>query len=70
MRDGTPSGFSTISTGVAVLVEGHVFDRHDHRDHALVAVPAGHLVAGLHATLDGQVDLDDLQHARREIVAG
>src|SRR5882672_7841701 len=47
----------------------HVFHRHDHRDHALVAVPTGHLVAGLHAALHREVDLDHLEHARREIVA-
>ena len=36
---------------------------------ALVAVAAGHLVAGLQAALDGQVHLDHLQHARRQLVA-
>ena len=69
MRDGTPSGFSTMSTGVPSLEVRHVFDRHDGRDHTLVAVAAGHLVAGLHAALDGQVDLDHLEHARGEVVA-
>ena len=48
----------------------HVLHRHDRRDHALVAVPAGHLVARLHAALHGEVDLDHLEHAGREIVAG
>ena len=47
----------------------HVLDRHDLRHHALVAVTAGHLVARLQAALDGQVDLDHLQHARRQLVA-
>ena len=47
----------------------HVFHRHDLRDDALVAVPAGHLVARLQAALDGQVDLDHLQHARGQLVA-
>ena len=51
-----------------MLVVGHVLHRHDHRDHTLVAVSAGHLVAGLDATLHGEVDLDDLEHARRQIV--
>jgi hypothetical protein len=69
MRDGTPSGLSTMSTGLAVLVEGHVLDGHDHGDHALVAVTAGHLVTGLDAPLDRQIDLDDLEHARRQVVA-
>ena len=36
---------------------------------ALVAVTAGHLVARLQAALDGQVDLDHLQHAGRQLVA-
>ena len=31
---------------------------------------AGHLVAGLNAALNGQVNLDHLEHARSEIVAG
>jgi hypothetical protein len=47
----------------------HVFDRDDLGDHALVAVAAGHLVAGLQAALHGQVDLDHLLHARRQFVA-
>src|SRR5690606_23376318 len=38
-------------------------------DYALVTVTAGHLVARLNTTLDGEVDLDDLEHARREVVA-
>ena len=47
----------------------HVFDRHDLRDHALVAVAAGHLVARLQAALDRDVHLDHLLHARRQLVA-
>ena len=70
MRDGTPSGFSTMSTGVPFGHERHVLDRHDRRDHALVAVAAGHLVAGLHAALHREIDLDHLEHAGGEIVAG
>ncbi len=54
----------------AVVEVRHVLDRDDRRDHALVTVPAGHLVAGLDPALDREVDLDHLQHARREIVAG
>jgi hypothetical protein len=48
---------------------GHVFDRNDLGHHTLVAVAAGHLVAGLQAALDGQVDLDHLEHASRQLVA-
>jgi hypothetical protein len=58
-----------MSTGRAVGHVGHVFDRRDLGDHALVAVAAGHLVARLQAALDGQVDLDHLQHAGRQLVA-
>src|SRR5690606_33504819 len=47
----------------------HVFNRHDHRDHTLVTVTTGHLVARLDAAADGQVDLDDLQYTRSEVVA-
>ena len=54
---------------LAVVIKGHVLNRHDDRNHALVAVPPGHLVARLNAALDGQVNLDDLEHARVEVVA-
>ncbi len=33
-------------------------------------MPAGHLVARLQAALHGQVDLDHLEHAGRQVVAG
>ena len=59
-----------MSTGVTVLIERHVFDRDDRRDHTLVTVAAGHLVARLHAALHREVHLHHLEHARREIVAG
>jgi hypothetical protein len=55
--------------GRAVGHVGHVFDRHDLGHHTLVAVTAGHLVARLQAALDGQVDLDHLQHAGGQLVA-
>jgi hypothetical protein len=53
----------------AVFHVGHVLDRDDLGDHTLVTVTAGHLVAGLQATLDGQVDLDHLLDARGQLVA-
>src|SRR6185437_11975294 len=55
--------------GGTVLEVGHVLDRNDRGDDALVAVPAGHFVPGLHATLHREVDLHHLQHAGGEIVA-
>ena len=56
--------------GGPVLHVRHVLHRDYGGDHALVAVPSRHLVARLHVTLDGQVDLDHFQNARRQIVAG
>src|SRR5713101_3273758 len=47
----------------------HVLLAHDARDDALVAVPAGHLVAHRQLALDGHVDLDHLDHARGQLVA-
>jgi hypothetical protein len=53
----------------AVFEERHVFDRHDARDDALVAVTAGHLVARLQLALHRDEHLDHLHHARRQFVA-
>src|SRR5216684_1748899 len=52
-----------------VLEVGHVLLAHDARDNALVAVPAGHLVAHRQLALDGHVDLDHLDDARGQLVA-
>ena len=38
-------------------------------DNTLVTVTARHLVTRLDATLDGQINLDDLRYARRQIIA-
>src|SRR5690606_36703308 len=54
---------------VAMLVIGHVFHRHDHRDHTLVPVTTSYRVTRLHATLHRNVDFHDLQHTGRQIVA-
>jgi hypothetical protein len=69
MREGTPSGFSTMIDMRAVFEERHVLDRQDARDDALVAVTAGHLVARLQLALHRDEDLDHLEHARRQLVA-
>src|SRR6202034_1427532 len=53
----------------AVGKERHVLERHDLRDHALVAVTAGHLVARLDLALHGDEDLDHLHDAGRQLVA-
>ena len=47
----------------------HVFFRKNARDHALVTVAAGHLVADRQLALHGDVDLDQLDDARRQFVA-
>ncbi len=55
--------------GGAVLQEGHVLHRDDHRHDALVAMAARHLVARLKLALHGDEDLDHLHDARRQLVA-
>src|SRR5690554_3860761 len=55
--------------GGTVLVVRHIFNRHNRGDNTLVTVTTGHLVARLNTTLDSQVHLDDLQHARGKVVA-
>ena len=47
----------------------HVLFRQDARDDALVAVAAGHLVADRQLALHRDVDLDQLDDARRQLVA-
>ena len=53
----------------AVGEEWHLLLRKDIRDHTLVAVPAGHLVAHGDYPLGCDVDLDHLEHARPQLVA-
>ena len=53
----------------AVGQERHVLFGEDLGDDALVAVPAGHLVADRDHPLGRDVDLDHLQHARGKLVA-
>jgi uncharacterized membrane protein len=55
---------STKSTEI-----GHVLNRQDLGDDPLVAVAAGHLVAGLQLALHRDEDLDHLHHAGRQLVA-
>src|SRR6267143_3470262 len=47
----------------------HVFLRHDAGDNALVAVAAVHFVADGELALHGDIDLDQLDDARRQFVA-
>ena len=47
----------------------HVLFRQDARDDALVTVAAGHLVADAQLALHGDVNLHQLDHARRQFVA-
>ena len=54
----------------AVLEERHVLDRQDLGDDALVAVPAGELVAVLDLALLGDVDPDQLVDPRAQLVVG
>src|SRR5262249_36217177 len=52
----------------SVLKERHVLDRYDLGHHALVAVAARHLVAGLDLALHRDEDLDHLHYAGRKLV--
>ena len=69
IRLGTPSGLSRMSTGVPSAEERHVLLGQDLGDHALVAVPAGHLVADRNLPLGGDVHLHHLLHAGLQLVA-
>ena len=53
----------------AVGQVGHVLDRQDLGDDALVAVAAGHLVADADLALLGDRDADQAVHARHQLVA-
>src|SRR5437868_2150730 len=53
----------------SIFEERHILDRNDLRHHALVAMAAGHLVAGLNLALYRDENLDHLHHAGRELVA-
>src|SRR5205823_1421478 len=55
--------------GGAVGKIGHIFLGHDAGDDALVAVAPGHFVADREFALHGDVNLDQLDHARRQFVA-
>ena len=68
MREGTPRGFKHDIDRCPVGKERHVFRGNDPRDHALVTVPARHLVADRELSLLGDVDLGQLHDAGRELV--
>ena len=68
MRLGTPSGLKMMSTGVPSAKYGMSSTREDLRDHALVAVAAGKLVAHADLALLGHVDTHQLVHARWQLV--
>ena len=55
--------------GAAVGKEGHVFFRQNAGDNALVPVAARHLVAYRELALDGDIHLDHLDHAGRQVVS-
>ena len=69
IRRGTPCGLQHDVDRGAVGQERHVLDGQDLADHALVAVPAGELVAVLDLALLRHVDADQLVHARRQLGA-
>ena len=52
-----------------VSIVRHIFDRVDLRDNTLVTVTTRHLITRLDTAFNGQVYLNNLQHARCQIVA-
>ena len=69
IREGTPKRVEHDIHRLPVLVVRHILNRHDDRDNTLVTVPASHLVSRLDAALDRQVNLDDLEYARGQVIA-
>ena len=69
IREGTPRGFSTMSSGVPSGRKGISSCGQDAGDNALVAVTAGHLVAHGDLPLLGDIHADDLVHAGAKLVA-
>ena len=69
MREGTPKRVQNDVNMGAVLKERHVLHRHNARNHALVAMASGHLVARLDFPLHGDEDLDHLHHAGWQFIA-
>ncbi len=69
IRDGTPSGFRTISSGVPSGRNGMSSCGQDAGDDALVAVTAGHLIADGDLPLLGDIDADDLVDTGGQLVA-
>ncbi len=68
IRDGTPSGLSTISAGRTTIRHvRHIFNRADLENHT-IAVTTGHLVTRLQATTLSNIDLDHLQDTRGQFV--
>ena len=59
---------NNINSG-SVLQVRHVFNGEDAGNHTLVSVSSSHLVADLDLSLDSDVDLDQLDDARRKLVA-
>ena len=66
---GHAQGIENNIAGRAISHVGHVFNWNDFRHHALVAMPAGHFVAGLQAAFDRQVNLDHFEHTCGQLIA-
>ena len=70
MRRGNAQRIEADVQGSAVVEVGHVLHRQDPGHDALVAVPAGHLVAFLELALGGDEHLDHFLHAGGQVVVG
>ena len=69
IRDGTPSGLSTMSQRRAVRQERHILLRQNAGDNALVSVAASHFVADGDLSALRNVAAYELVHTRRKLVA-
>ena len=70
MREGTPSGFKTMSTGVPSVEERHVFFGDDLGDDTFVTVASGHFVTDRELALGGDVNFDRFDDAAVDAFAG
>ena len=64
IREGTPSGFSTMSSGTSVWKEWHIFYRKYTGNNTLVTMTSGHLITNGNLSLLCDVDTYGLVNTR------
>ena len=68
IRDGTPSGFSTISTGFTVFIVRHIFNWLNCRDNTFVTVTTSHLVTRLNTTFNRKINFNNLLGRQVQVI--